>query len=83
MTMILLFCLFPNLQIENQKLNWAASSRVGSLDNAKHKAGGGEKKVNSRRDIDHCCEITQLSWNKDLKLTMIENLLCGRMWIKK
>jgi len=38
------------LQIENKKLEWKAESKVGSLDNARHKPGGGEKKVN-RFDI--------------------------------
>lgn len=33
------------LQIESQKLEWKATSKIGSFDNAGHKAGGGEKKV--------------------------------------
>ena len=33
------------LQIESKKLEWKVESRVGSLDNTKHKAGGGAKKV--------------------------------------
>ena len=32
-------------QIEQHKLEWNVSSKVGSLDNAAHKAGGGTKKV--------------------------------------
>ena len=32
-------------QIENRKLEWNTSSKVGSLHNAKHKAGGGNVKV--------------------------------------
>ena len=32
-------------QIENKKLEWKAESKIGSLDNAAHKPGGGEKKV--------------------------------------
>ncbi len=32
-------------QIESRKLDWKVDSKVGSLDNAKHQAGGGEKKV--------------------------------------
>ena len=32
-------------QIESRKLDWKVESKCGSLDNAKHKAGGGEKKV--------------------------------------
>ena len=32
-------------QIETQKLEWKTTSRVGSLDNATHKPGGGDKKV--------------------------------------
>ena len=41
-------CFFAALsrdQIESKKLEWNVTSRVGSLDNARHKAGGGEKKV--------------------------------------
>ena len=34
-------------QIEDKKLEWKAASLVGSLDNAKHRAGGGAKKVSS------------------------------------
>lgn len=33
------------LQIETQKLNWEVGSRVGSWQNVKHKAGGGDLKV--------------------------------------
>ena len=32
-------------QVESQKLEWKVTSKVGSMDNAKHKAGGGERKV--------------------------------------
>ena len=32
-------------QIETQKLDWNVESKCGSLDNAGHKAGGGDKKV--------------------------------------
>lgn len=32
-------------QIPTQKLNWNAQSKIGSLDNATHKAGGGQVKV--------------------------------------
>ena len=32
-------------QIESHKLDWKTSSKIGSLDNAGHKAGGGDKKV--------------------------------------
>ena len=32
-------------QIEQRKLEWNVESKVGSLDNAAHKAGGGTKKV--------------------------------------
>ena len=42
-----LACSFPLhlWQIEDRKLDWAAESKVGSLDNVKHKPGGGDKKV--------------------------------------
>ena len=33
------------LQIVNQKLDFTASSKIGSMDNVKHQAGGGNKKV--------------------------------------
>ena len=32
-------------QIENRKIDLKAKSKVGSLDNVKHRAGGGDKKV--------------------------------------
>ena len=32
-------------QIESHKLEWNVASKVGSLDNARHVAGGGERKV--------------------------------------
>ena len=36
-------------QIHTQKLEWKAESKIGSLDNATHKAGGGTKMVNRTR----------------------------------
>jgi len=36
------------VQIENKKLEWKAESKVGSMDNARHKPGGGEKRVSCR-----------------------------------
>jgi hypothetical protein len=44
MKVVLLLC-GAALQIESQKLEWKASSKIGSLNNTGHKAGGGEKKV--------------------------------------
>ena len=41
----LFFAALSRDQIESKKLEWNVTSRVGSLDNARHKAGGGEKKV--------------------------------------
>ncbi len=38
-------CKLFNFQIESKKLDWKVQSKVGSLDNAQHKAGGGVKKV--------------------------------------
>ena len=35
----------PNLQIENRKIDLNVQSKVGSLDNVKHRPGGGDKKV--------------------------------------
>lgn len=37
------------MQIESQKLKWSAQSKIGSLENKAHKAGGGEKKIESRK----------------------------------
>lgn len=34
-----------NTQIEDQKLEIKAQSKVGSLDNVKHRPGGGDKKI--------------------------------------
>lgn len=33
------------LQIEEQKLDIKAQSKIGSLDNVKHRPGGGDKKI--------------------------------------
>ncbi len=46
------------LQIETQKLDWKRESKVGSLDNADHRAGGGDKKVSFLR---HRIVIASLS----------------------
>ena len=35
------------LQVETQKLDWNVKSKIGSMDNANHQAGGGERKVNT------------------------------------
>jgi hypothetical protein len=35
------------LQIQQVKLAWNAKSKVGSLENATHKPGGGDKKIES------------------------------------
>ena len=42
---LLPFTLLPNLQIENRKIDLNVQSKVGSLDNVKHRPGGGDKKV--------------------------------------
>ena len=34
-----------NIQVETQKLEWTADSRIGSLENADHKPLGGDVKV--------------------------------------
>lgn len=34
-----------NSQIPSTKLQWNAKSKIGSLDNASHKPGGGDKKI--------------------------------------
>lgn len=33
------------MQILSTKLQWNAKSKIGSLDNASHKPGGGDKKI--------------------------------------
>lgn len=35
------------LQIIHNKLQWEAKSKIGSLENAHHKPGGGDKKIES------------------------------------
>lgn len=35
------------MQIENNKLEWNAEAKIGSLDNAQHKPAGGDKKVSA------------------------------------
>lgn len=35
------------LQITQKKLQWNAKSKIGSLENATHKPGGGDKKIES------------------------------------
>lgn len=40
------FCLLMT-QIETHKLEWKVESRVGSLENANHRAGGGDKQVSN------------------------------------
>jgi len=39
------------LQIESKKLDWNVASKVGSLDNAQHRPGGGEKKVSNAQSF--------------------------------
>ena len=34
-----------SIKIESHKVEWNAQPRIGSLDNASHKPGGGSKKV--------------------------------------
>lgn len=35
------------MQIQQQKLQWNAKSKIGSLENATYKPGGGDKKIES------------------------------------
>lgn len=41
----LCFLYLPFVQIVHQKLDIKAESKIGSLDNLKHKPGGGDKKI--------------------------------------
>ena len=45
--LLFIFIYIDWLQIESKKLDWNVTSKVGSLDNAQHKPGGGEKKVSN------------------------------------
>lgn len=49
-------------QIQTQKLEIKAQSKVGSLDNVKHKPGGGEKKIFDDKDylknVEHSVALT-------------------------
>ena len=40
-----ILCFNPCPQIETQKVDWQAESKVGSMDQIGHQAGGGDKKV--------------------------------------
>lgn len=40
-------CAFATEQIIHNKLQWEAKSKIGSLENANHKPGGGDKKIES------------------------------------
>lgn len=40
----------PVWQIETQKIDIKAESKIGSLDNVKHKPGGGDKKIFNDKD---------------------------------
>ncbi len=48
-------------QIESQKVEWKVQSRVGSMDNARHKAGGGDKKVPTLLEV-FCTSRIMLWW---------------------
>lgn len=49
-------------QIQSQKIEIKAQSKVGSLDNVKHKPGGGEKKIFDDKDylknVEHSVALT-------------------------
>lgn len=56
-------------QIENQKLDIKAQSKVGSLDNVKHRPGGGDVKIFDDKDylkqvaaIDHVASPSEVRW---------------------
>ena len=57
----LLFCSGGgNVEIKNEKLEFRAQSKVGSLDNITHTPGGGVKKVQSWPP---CCKLPQTTWS--------------------
>ena len=45
-------------QIENRKIQLNVQSKVGSLDNVKHRPGGGDKKVFN--DIDYLKQVNEM-----------------------
>ena len=53
------------LQIQTQKLDIKAQSKIGSLDNVKHKPGGGDKKIFDDKDylknVEHSVALTPTS----------------------
>jgi len=51
-------------RIENRKLEWNTTSRVGSLENSRHKAGGGDKKIATQR----------LEWKAQPKVGSVDNI---------
>lgn len=57
-------------QILNQKIEIKAESKIGSLDNVKHKPGGGDKKIFDDKEylkqIEHPIPITPPSQVKEL-----------------
>ena len=65
------------MQIRDDKLDWDVSSRIRSLENVKHKAGGGDKKIFDDKEYlrlqiivtgDFCCQVEFWSlWTKQLE----------------
>jgi hypothetical protein len=51
MVYLLLVCFAAGWQIENRKLEWNVGSKIGSLDNAQHVPGGGDKKVTMETNV--------------------------------
>jgi microtubule-associated protein tau len=49
--------------VETRKLAWNAQSKIGSLDNAGHQAGGGDKKI----------EEHKVEWKAESKIQSLEN----------
>ena len=62
---------FSRAQIVNEKKNYAVQSKVGSMDNVKHKPAGGDKKVFNdveymRQMSDHSAAFSHQSGNNSL-----------------
>lgn len=66
---VYLFWLF---QIENKKLDWKAQPKIGSMDNAKHTPGGGDKKVSCTHET--ACFVLHLI------LILDEAVVCSTLW---
>ena len=52
--MYLYFANETSLQILDEKLDWDVTSKIRSLENVRHKAGGGDKKIFDDKEYLRC-----------------------------